>query len=204
MHPGDASEAAFGPSLEYNYESGGVGSWPRNVYTTISVYVSALYASSFTDGGFYIDFSQNNASTYTMDLATLVSNNWIDSQTRAVLAHVVLYNANLNLFVLGASLDSHHSSLNLKLAFFAGVMTLEFSGSGMAYPQSQFQSFSPTTFGDFPWLYCLLLPGLLALYACKLTRSSYEMHKTVNALQDLKDQVYCAVVQYTSNLTVSF
>ena len=121
MHPGDASEAAFGPSLEYTYKSGGVGSWPQHIYTSISVYFSAFWISSFTDGGFYIDFSQNNASTYTTNLATHVSNNWIDSQTRAVLAHIVLYNANLNLFVLGASLDSRHHSLNLNLALFLQV-----------------------------------------------------------------------------------
>lgn len=81
-------------------------------------------------------------------------------------------------------------------------MTVEFSGSGMAYPQSQFQSFSSTTFGDFPWVYCLLLPGLLILYACKLARSSYEMQRSRKYIRDLKDQVYC--VLYTSNLTVSF
>jgi len=158
-HSGDPSEAAFGPSLQYTHENGGVGYWPKQVYTSIAVYMLEFYRSMFTDGGFYVDFSQNNASTYTTDLATHVSNNWLDSQTRAVLAHLILYNANLNLFVLGS-------------------MTVEFSESGMAYPQSQFQSFSATTFRDFPWTYCLMLPMLLTLYVFKLARSTFERNLT--------------------------
>ena len=139
---------------------------------------------SFPDAGFMYDFYRANSSTYTNELAALVSNNWLDSQTRAVLAHLLLYNPNLDAFVLA-------------------TLTVEFSASGMAYPQNSFQTFSTANFDQSILLTWVLMPLLFILSLLKVISSTKELCRSRYELGCLREEVLSRLVYCVSQVAKS-